>query len=191
MRFDGCSSVFSCGGSTATISRPSSPDSTSARTTSPTATPAGNRPVATVPFGCLAPAARQVKVPSPVRLVSSISIRRGMRRSRYRLGARRCGAPPLKPAEETRRWTRPLGLLRTSAVGVRTRCAEPGAEGVLGGRLRLTRMPTPVPALTPRPLPVPAPDGDRAKRATLPLRRPARRTRSPVSPRPAPAPCTH
>ena len=65
------------------ISMPSSPTSTSARSTAPTFSPAGTRAPSTVPLGWRAPAARQVHDPSPVWLVSSMSMRRDMRRTRY------------------------------------------------------------------------------------------------------------
>lgn len=61
-------------GSRAMTLMPSNVDSTSARTTVPTAVPSGTRSSATVPRGCLAPAARHVHVPSPLLLVNSISI---------------------------------------------------------------------------------------------------------------------
>ena len=54
---------------------PSRVVSTSALSTVPTLDPAGTRPASTVPRGCLAPAARHVQVDSPVRLVSSTSMR--------------------------------------------------------------------------------------------------------------------
>ena len=64
------------------ISMPSRPTSTSARSTEPTISPAGTSAPSTVPLGWRAPAARQVQDPSPVWLVSSMSIRRDMRRTR-------------------------------------------------------------------------------------------------------------
>ena len=65
------------------ISMPSRPISTSARSTAPTASPAGTRAASTVPLGCRAPAARQVHDPSPALLVNSMSMCRDMRRTRY------------------------------------------------------------------------------------------------------------
>ncbi len=54
---------------------PSRVVSTSARSTEPTSDPTGTSSASTVPRGCLAPAARHVQVESPVRLVSSTSMR--------------------------------------------------------------------------------------------------------------------
>ncbi len=71
-------------GARAKISIPSSPMSTVACKTAPTFSPEGTRALSTVPFGCRAPAARHVQVPSAAWLVSSTSIRRDMRRTRYR-----------------------------------------------------------------------------------------------------------
>ena len=62
---------------------PSTVNSASARRTSPTDAPSGNRLAATTPFGCLAPAARQVMVPSPRSLVISMSMRVAMRPQNY------------------------------------------------------------------------------------------------------------
>ena len=65
-------------GTTPVISMPSTKNSASTRSTSPTlASPVISEP-ATVPRGALAPAARQVHVPSSRELVSSMSILRGM-----------------------------------------------------------------------------------------------------------------
>jgi len=73
---------------------PSSPISTSARRMVPTAPPTGTNSPLTRPFGWRAPAARQVQVPSSLLLVNSISIRRDMRRTRYRaVGAGRAAEP--------------------------------------------------------------------------------------------------
>src|ERR1019366_10750789 len=63
---------------------PSSPTSTSARNTAPTALPSGTSDPSRTPLGCFAPAARHVHDPSLLLLVNSISIRRDMRRTRYR-----------------------------------------------------------------------------------------------------------
>ena len=60
---------------------PSISCSTSTFSTSPTLAPAGRIDPARTPFGCLAPAARQVQVPSSSELVSSMSIRRDMVRN--------------------------------------------------------------------------------------------------------------
>src|SRR5262245_51790529 len=57
---------------------PSSSTSTSARNTIPAFVSAGTRSAGTIPRGSRAPAARQVHVPSPRSLVSSISILRDM-----------------------------------------------------------------------------------------------------------------
>ena len=84
MRLSARSSALGAMTSRLTISSPSIPDSTSARRTSPTAAGFGTNSDGRVPLGSLAPAARQVQPPS-VWLVSSISIRRGMRRQRYLL----------------------------------------------------------------------------------------------------------
>ena len=66
------------------ISIPSRPVSISARNTDPTASFSGTRDASTTPLGWRAPAARHVQDPSPPLLVNSISIRRDMRRTRYR-----------------------------------------------------------------------------------------------------------
>ena len=76
------------------ISIPSSPVSISARSTDPTAWLSGTNAASTTPLGWRAPAARHVHDPSPLLLVSSISIRRDMRRTRYRAGGPIwCSAP--------------------------------------------------------------------------------------------------
>jgi hypothetical protein len=54
---------------------PSMSMSASARRTSPTLAPPGSTDDSSVPLGCLAPAARQVQVPSGRALVNSISMR--------------------------------------------------------------------------------------------------------------------
>ncbi len=83
---------------------PSSPVSTSARSTEPTSWLSGTNDASTTPLGCRAPAARHVHDPSLFLLVNSISIRRDMRRTRYRAerptwcrsphGARTCDSTP-------------------------------------------------------------------------------------------------
>jgi len=99
------------GGRTLMTSMPSMPTSISARTTPPTSTPPGTSDASTTPFGWRAPAALQVKFPSGARLVSSISIRRDMRRSRYRARAAPVPQPGPRAAWEhqgganQRRWT--------------------------------------------------------------------------------------
>jgi len=70
----------------AKTSIPSSPWSTSARSTEPTSWSSGTNDPSTTPLGWRAPAARHVHDPSPLLLVNSISIRRDMRRTRYRAG---------------------------------------------------------------------------------------------------------
>ncbi len=75
-------------GERARISIPSSPTSTSARRTAPTMLAVGTRALSTVPLGWRAPAARQVHDPSAAWLVSSTSMRRDMRRTRYLAGLR-------------------------------------------------------------------------------------------------------
>ncbi len=88
------------------ISMPSRPISTSARSTAPTASPAGTRAASTVPLGWRAPAARQVHDPSPVWLVNSMSMRRDMRRTRYLAW---------RPSPMPRRDGHPVTWARTSA----------------------------------------------------------------------------
>src|SRR5687768_15403327 len=74
-----CGSLcFSLLGSTLTMLMPSISNSASTRSTSPTLAPAGSSCASRTPFGCLAPAARHVQVPSSRELVSSISIRRAI-----------------------------------------------------------------------------------------------------------------
>jgi hypothetical protein len=65
-------------------SMPSKPCSISARSTEPTSWLSGTNDPSTTPLGWRAPAARHVHDPSPLLLVNSISIRRDMRRTRYR-----------------------------------------------------------------------------------------------------------
>ena len=65
-------------GTTPVISMPSTKNSASTFSTSPTLALAGISEAATVPRGALAPAARHVQVPSSRELVSSMSILRGM-----------------------------------------------------------------------------------------------------------------
>jgi hypothetical protein len=73
---------------------PSNPVSTSARSTDPTSWFSGTNDPSTTPLGWRAPAARHVHDPSPLLLVNSISIRRDMRRTRYRAGRPpRCRGP--------------------------------------------------------------------------------------------------
>jgi len=85
------------------ISMPSKPTSTSARRTDPTLSPAGTREPSTTPLGWRAPAARQVQLPSGVWLVSSMSIPRDMRRTRYRA---RLAAPTAEPGPASRNMVR-------------------------------------------------------------------------------------
>ena len=66
------------GGCTAVTKMPSIWISASTRNTSPTATLGGSKALSTEPRGSRAPGARQVQVPSSRRLVSSMSILRGM-----------------------------------------------------------------------------------------------------------------
>ena len=66
------------GASTSTMSMPSMRNSASARSTSPTLEPPGSNEPLRSPLGSLAPAARQVQVPSGRSEVSSISSRRDM-----------------------------------------------------------------------------------------------------------------
>ncbi len=68
------------------MSFPSSPVEISTRNVSPTPAPEGRVATATSPFGWRAPAARQVKVASSRRLVSSISILRDIVTRPYRFG---------------------------------------------------------------------------------------------------------
>ena len=77
--------------------------------TAPTFSPGGTSDASTVPLGWRAPAARQVQDPSPVWLVSSMSIRRDMRRTRYLARAR---------GPDTRRRTASPNMERPSAGGV-------------------------------------------------------------------------
>jgi hypothetical protein len=70
----------------AKTSIPSRPCSTSARSTEPTSWSSGTNDPSTTPLGWRAPAAPHVHDPSPLLLVNSISIRRDMRRTRYRAG---------------------------------------------------------------------------------------------------------
>ena len=71
-----------------TSSGPSTVNSASARSTSPTVAPGGRRLAETTPLGCFAPAARHVSVPSPRSLVISMSMRVAMQAPSYlpRLG---------------------------------------------------------------------------------------------------------
>ena len=63
---------------------PSRPVSISARRMAPVVSPSGTSAPSSTPLGCRAPAARQVHEPSAILLVNSISMRRDMRRTRYR-----------------------------------------------------------------------------------------------------------
>ena len=128
-------------GTTAVISMPSTKNSASTFRTSPALAPGGSSAVATVPLGALAPAARQVQVPSSRELVSSMSILRGMR-ERSRGGRRRtrsrCGpsgvnnrtrAPRGAPNDLDRRWVSGAPSRRAArrallrrAGGLRWRC---------------------------------------------------------------------
>ncbi len=208
MRFDDLSPDLSWGGSTATISTPSRPVSISARTTSPTPTPAGTRSAATTPFGCLAPAARQVSSPSPVRLVSSISIRRGMRRSRYRFRRTGCDAARRDVVGSARAARRDVARLVSASHG------SPGGHRLFAARAVVFAPPSPclraaranvsrsvVSSTTLRQRHHPAsvtppcfsdrtwPGSAHATPAAPPAQRRGPRTRSPGWPSPARAPC--
>jgi hypothetical protein len=70
----GSDRFFSFGGSTDEMLMPSSSNSASARTTSPTLAPSYSTEASSTPFGWRAPAARHVQLPSSRTLVSSTSI---------------------------------------------------------------------------------------------------------------------
>ena len=138
------------------ISMPSSPTSTSARNTAPTASPGGTRDASTVPLGWRAPAARQVHDPSPVWLVNSMSIRRDMRRTRYLAEAagpvpgpgrssRNMGADVRRSAGAARDGEPPPRAVRTDPCPFRRihmseDTEQPGPEPAAGGPKRPSRL---------------------------------------------------